>query len=142
MEISDVRRRVAATIESARRGSVARRARIDEASREFAPFLDQVAVPLFRQVAQVLRAEGYLFTVFTPAGSVRLMSDTSAQDYVELQLDTSGDEPRVMGRSSRSRGRHVIELEETVGRPGPIRDVGEEDVLTFVQKATEPLVAR
>ncbi len=52
-------------------------------------------MPLFRQVANVLKAEGYQFTVFTPGGSVRLMSERNAEDYIELSLDTSGDEPLV-----------------------------------------------
>jgi hypothetical protein len=43
-----------------------RRTRSDEAAREFDAFLTQIAVPLFRQIAAVLKAEGRMFTVFTP----------------------------------------------------------------------------
>ena len=49
--------------------------RSDEAGRAYEAFLNQRAIPIFRQVANILRAEGFLFTVFTPAGGVRLMSD-------------------------------------------------------------------
>src|ERR671937_121469 len=104
MEISDVRRRIRDAIERARRQAVERRTRADEAARAFEAFLESTAVPVFRQVANVLRIEGYPFTVFTPSGSVRLMSDRSAEDFIELALDTSDREPRIMAHISRSRG--------------------------------------
>ncbi len=138
MEISDVKRRVVETIERARRLSGERRTRIDEAAREYEAFLDRIAIPVFKQVANVLRAESYPFTVFTPGGSVRLMSDRAAEDYVELELDTTG-EPVVTGRASRSRGRRVIESERPIGSPATLT---EEDVLSFVLKSLEPLVER
>ena len=75
MEVSVVRQRVLEAIERAKRAAAERRVVNDEAAREYEAFLEQLAVPLFRQVANVLRAEGYLFNVFTPGGSVRLMSD-------------------------------------------------------------------
>jgi hypothetical protein len=142
MEISLVRKRVLETIDRAKRAAAERRTRSDEASREYELFLERIAVPIFRQLANVLRAQGYTFDVFTPAGSVRLMSDRSADDYVELALDASGDTPRVMGRTSRSRGRRVIDSERPVNPSGAIRDVTEEDVLRFVLKELEPFVER
>ena len=139
MEISDVKRRVVETIENARRRSAEHRVAADEASRAFDALLQQTAVPMFRQIANVLRAQGYPFTVFTLGESVRLMSDRSAEDYIEMTLDTSGDTPVVVGHSSRSRGRRVIELERPVGPPASLTD---DDVLTFVLKELEPLVER
>ena len=139
MEISDIKRRVVETIERARRRAAERRTRHDEAAREYERFLDQTAVPVFKQVSNVLRAEGFVFTVFTPGGSVRLMSDRSNEDYIELALDTSGDEPLVSGRAGRSRGRRVIESEDAIGPPAALT---ENDVLTFILKALEPLVER
>jgi len=111
MEISDIKRRVVETIERARRQAAGRRTRNEEAAREYETFLKQVAIPVFKQVSNVLRAEGFAFTVFTPGGSVgdvRLMSDRSAEDYIELSLDTSGEEPVVSGHTGRSRGRHLL----------------------------------
>src|SRR5215211_954243 len=105
MEISDVRRRLTATIERAKRNAAERRARNDASAREYGAFLDRIAVPLFRQVANVLKTEGYAFRVFTPTGSVRLMSEAHAEDYIEVALDTSGDRPMVIGSTSISRGR-------------------------------------
>ena len=142
MQISDVRKRVLETIDRAKRNAAGRRARVDEAGREYEVFLEQIAVPVFRQIANVLRAEGYLFNVFTPGGSVRLMSDRSAEDYLELFLDTTEDQPRVTGRSSRSRGRRVVESERPIGSPGPLRELTEDDVLGFVMKGLEPFVDR
>ena len=141
MEISDVRRRVLETIDRARRGAAERRTRADEASRHYAVFLDRVAVPLFRQVAMALKAESYAFTVFTPGGSVRLMSDKGSDDYIEIYLDTTGDRPAVVGHSSRSRGRRVLETEHPVAEQ-PIDQLGEDDLLHFLMRELEPFVER
>lgn len=142
MEISDVRKRILETLDRAKRAAVERRASADQAASEYDAFLDRTAAPLFRQVASALRAEGHLFNVFMPGGSVRLSSDRAAEDYVELTFDTTGAHPHVLGRSSRSRGRRVIETERILGSGGPIRDVTEEEVLAFVLKELEPLLER
>jgi hypothetical protein len=139
MEIADVRKRVYATMERAKQRAAGRRARADEAARAYSTFLETIAVPIFRQVAQVLRAEGYVFNVFTPSGSVRLMSERAAEDYIELTLDTAGDEPQVVGHASRSRGRRVIESEGAIGDPAAL---SESDVLDFLTKELEAFVER
>jgi hypothetical protein len=139
MEISDVRKRILQTIDRAKQQVAERRVRNDEATRAFGPFLDVIAVPLVRQVAQVLRAEERPFNVFTPSGSVRLMSDRSSEDFIELFLDTSGDQPQVVGRTRRGRGHRVLESEETLGAPGAL---SEDDVLAFLLKALEGFVER
>lgn len=139
MEIADVKRRVVETIDRAKRRAAAHRTRVDEATQAYDTFLDRTAVPVFRQVGNVLRAEAYPFNVFTPGGSVRLVSDRGADDYIELTLDTSGNEPTVTGHSKRSRGRRVIEAERAIGDPAMLT---EEDVLAFVVKELEPFVER
>jgi hypothetical protein len=141
MEISHIRQRVLETIGYARTSAAERRARADQAAREYDVFLDRVAIPLFRQVANVLRTESYQFTVFTPGGSVRLMSDRAAEDYLELTLDTAGDQPRVMGHISRARGRRVMESERPIAERTPA-ELTEEDVMAFVLKELEPFVER
>ena len=140
MEISDVRRRVTETVERAKRSAGERRARSDEAARDYATFLDSLAVPLVRQVANVLKVQGYLFGVFTPSGSVRLASEKSADDYIEIALDTSGDQPVVLGHSRRARGGHVVEHERQIGEA--VREVTEEQVLAFLLEELGPLVER
>jgi hypothetical protein len=139
METSDIRKRLNQTIERAKRQAAERRARGDEAARAFEAFLTTIAVPLFRQVANILRADGYLFNVFTPSGSVRLMSDRAAEDFIELSLDTAGDRPQVIGHASRSRGRRVFESERAIGEPG---ELSEEAVLEFLLKELETFVER
>ena len=139
MEISLVRKRLTETIERAKKRAAERRGRSDQASRDFEVFLQKIAVPLFRQVANALKADSYMFTVFTPSGSVRLMSDRAADDYIEISLDTADDPPRVMGQTSRSRGRRVIDAERAIGAPDALT---EEDVLEFLMKELEGFVER
>jgi len=139
MEISLVRKRLSDTIERAKRQAAERRARGDQASRDFDLFLQKIAVPLFRQLANALKAEGYAFTVFTPSGSVRLMSDRSASDFVELTLDTSENPPRVIGQVSRERGRRVLDTERAIGAPETLT---EEQLLDFLMKELEAFVER
>jgi hypothetical protein len=139
MEISAVRQRLNETIERAKRRAAERRARADEAGRAYDRFLEHTAVPLFRQLVNVLRADGYQFSLFTPSGSVRLMSDRHAEDFIEVLLDTAGDHPFVVGHTSRSRGRRVDESERELGDPATF---GEEELLAFVLRELEPFVER
>jgi hypothetical protein len=141
MEVSAVRQRVLATIEKSKRAAAEKRALSDAASRDFQPFLDRIAIPLFRQVAAALKAERRPFQVFTPGGSVRLMSEKGAEGYIELSLDTSGASPIVLGRSSRNRGNRVIENERPVGS-GSLADLDEEQVLEYLLSELEPFVER
>jgi hypothetical protein len=141
MEVSDVRRSIRDTIERGRRHAAERRVRSDEASRAFGRFLDDIAVPLFKQIANVLKIEGYPFTVFTPSGGVRLMSDRSADDYVEITLDTSGDVPRVMAHVSQGRGRRSIDAERIVASGDPA-SISDEELLAFLANELEPFVEK
>jgi hypothetical protein len=140
MESSTVRNRLNVIIDAAKRSSAERRTRNDEASRAYERFLE-FAVPLFKQVAQALKVSGYGFTVFTPGGGVKLMSDKSAEDYIEVSLDSSGDRPEVLGRVSRARGRRVIESERPIA-PKPVGDLTEDDLFEFVLKEIVPFVER
>ena len=141
METSVVRNRLRETIERAKRHAVERRGHNDDATRAFAAFLDHIATPLMRQIAGALKADNFHFTVFTPSGSVRLMSDRHSEDFIEIALDLTGDAPRVTGHTSRLRGRNIVETEKPVGagRPGGIT---EEDLLEFLLKELEPFVER
>jgi hypothetical protein len=141
LETSSVRQRVRQTIEGARREAQERRGRADEATRAYEPFLHNVAIPLFRQVADALKASQYAFRVTTPSGSVRLASDKTAEDYIELTLDTSGDRPVVIGHTSRSRGRRVIESERPIADL-PVGEITDEQVLDFLLHELTPFVER
>jgi hypothetical protein len=140
MEIADVRRRINETIERARRRrGLDRRIRVAEAREAFEVLLERTAVPLFRQVENVLRADGHAFTIHTPAESVRLMSDRRAEDYIELLLDTSGDTPQVLGRVSHTRASGVVQTERLLGDPATLT---EHDLFAYVLTVLEPLVER
>ena len=139
MEISVVRRRLTETIERAKKQAADRRSRADQASRDFEVFLQKIAVPLFRQLANALKADGYAFTVFTPSGSVRLMSDRAAQDYIELTLDAAENPPQIVGQISRARGGRVIDSERPIGAPDALT---EEELLDFLLKELEAFVER
>ena len=140
MESSTVRNRLNLVIDAAKRSAAERRTRNAEASRSYERVLE-FSIPLFKQVAQALKASGYPFTVFTPGGSVKLTSDKSAEDYIELSLDTSADRPAVIGHVSRTRGRRVIESERPIAEK-PVGELTEADVLEFVLKEIAPFVER
>jgi hypothetical protein len=138
MDIPEVRRRLRAAIAGARAASKERQARADAAGRDYEKFLDERAVPLFHTAAAALTAEGFRFKVFTPAGSVRLVRESASEDYIELALDTSGDPPYVVGRTSR--GRRQISTERPLKEDAEIATLAEEDVLQFLADEIGKLV--
>lgn len=132
MDLPEVRRRVRAAIERARREGVARRERVDTAARAYDELLSARAVPLFHQIASALAAEGHRYKVFTPGGSVRLSSERSAEDFVELTLDSEADPPVVLGRTSRGRGRRAMTHERPIRDGAAVADLTDEDIVDFV----------
>ena len=142
MDIPEVRRRLRGAIEAARREAAERRARSDAAVRDYEQFLEGRAVPVFQTVAAALNAEGLHFKVFTPAGSVRLASESAKDDFIELTLDTGTDPPEAIGRISRGRGRRMISAERPVREGASIADLTEEDVLSFLVREIVPFVER
>jgi hypothetical protein len=142
MEVAAVRQQILLAIERAKRSAADRRAANDNAGREYGVFLEQVATPLFRQVGNVLRAEGYLFNLFTPGGSIRLMSDKPADDFIEVVLDSTGASPLVVGRTSRAWGNRTNVSERPLNPAVPIRELSEADVLAFLLTALEPFVEK
>jgi len=141
METARIRKGVLDAIARAKRDAGERRARTDAASRAFDTFLNTIAVPMIRQIGSALRAEGYLFTVFTPSGSGRLMSDKGAEDFIDISLDAARDPARVTGRVSRSRGRRVIDAEHVIASGDPAQ-INEEELFEFLTGALEPFVER
>jgi hypothetical protein len=142
MEVAEVRRRVRAAIESARRAAQERRTRSDQASREYETFLRDIAVPVFHVFASALVAEGHRFKVFTPAESVRLASESSPEDYIEIALDAAAEPPAVMGRINRGRGRRGVASERPIKNVESIAQLTDEDVLVFLASEIEPFVER
>ena len=132
VEISELRRRIRAATELAKKNAAARRLRTDQATREYEKFLAEVAVPAVQQFAAALIGEGHLFHMATPAESIRLTSGSSQDDYIELMLDSSQDPPEVIARVNRGRGRRLITSERPVRERTAIRDLSEEDVHTLL----------
>jgi hypothetical protein len=132
MEISDIRRRFRAAIDQAKKATAERRARADAASIAYAAFLRDIGIPVFRMFANVAKAEGQPFTIFTPANGVRLVSERHADDYIEVYLDASQDPPEVMARVNRRRGGDVITAEHPVRARAPINGLTDEDVLVLL----------
>jgi hypothetical protein len=142
MDISDVRRRLRSTIEAARRAAAERRQRADAAARDYEEFLAARGIPVFHDFANALGGEGHPFKVFTPAGSVRLASSGSGEEFIELELDATQDPPQVMGRASRGRGRRMVTTERPVRKDTAIADLTEEHVLEFLLAEITPFVER
>jgi len=142
MEISDIRRRFRQALEQARKASAERRERADAAAVAYSAFLRDVAIPVFRMFANVAKAEGQAFTIFTPADGVRLVSERHADDFVEVFHDTSLDPPHVAVRTNKRRGGDVITSEKLVRAGTPTNGLTDEDVLSLLLGEIGGLVER
>ncbi len=142
MEVSHVRRRLQAAMTTARDRAQRRRQLATDAETAYDSFLTQVATPLVKQIANALNAEGYAFTVSTPGRGLRLALDRGRDDFIELGLETDGDEPAVIGRIRRTRGSRTIEEERPVKRGALPDQVTEQDLLDFFATALEPWLER
>lgn len=142
MEVSDVRRRIRAAIEAARARAAERRSRTDEASRAYDAFLETVAVPAFHTVASALTGEGHRFKIITPGRAVRMSSERSPEDFIELALDTEREAPAVVILTSRGRGRRMVSSERLVREDLPIAELAEEDVVAALLDALLPFIER
>ena len=129
-------------MERSKARSQQRRQRTADAEKSYRQFLDLTATPVARQLCQVLKSEGYPFTVFTPSGAVRLASDHGRDDYVELSLDTTSDPPQVMGRVSRVRGSRTLTSERALKDGGTPSDITDEEVLAYFVESLEPWLER
>jgi hypothetical protein len=93
-------------------------------------------------MANVLKAEGYPFTVSTPSGGLRLASDRGRDDYVEFALETTGDSSVVIGRIRYTRGSRTLEDERPIRAGTSPQDLSDTDVLAFLVSALEPWLER
>jgi hypothetical protein len=140
MDVSEIRKQIIRALDNARKDSEVRRQATDQAAAEYEAFLNDVAVPLFRQAATVLRALGHEFTANTPAGSVRLES-AAGHDFLELELAASGGRVQVIARTAVMRGRSgpLIEERPLAGQKR-IGDLKEEDVAAFLTTEIPKLI--
>lgn len=142
MEISLVRNRLKRAIDAARGRAQDRRQQNAAAEQAYEGFLQNVAVPVTRLVANALKVEGYAFTVFTPGGGLRLASDRGRDDYIEFALDTTGQRPQVVARISRTRGSRTLSDERSVKQDTSPEQLTEEDVLAFLLETLDPWLER
>jgi hypothetical protein len=142
LEAGEVRKRLRQTIESAKREAVARRAALGDVQKAYDVFLEDQAVPVLRQVASALKAEGHVFQVLTPAGTARLQSDRVADDYLEVVLDGGRKPPTAVGRASRVHGSQLETSDQPIRDGAKVSDLTDEDVLNWVLRVILPFVER
>jgi len=133
---------VQAALAAARERSQRRRQAVADAERSHDRFLNDVAIPIARQVANVLKAEGRSFTLSTPSGAVRLAPDRGRDEFVEITLNTEVDPPAIIGHIRHTRGSRTRDEERAV-KPGATPDqISEEELLEFLIRALEPWLDR
>lgn len=142
MEVSQVNKRVTIAIERARAQALTRRQEAASAEKAYGVFLETIATPLARQVANALKVAGLGFTLGTPGGGLRLTADRGRDDFIEFVLDSSGDVPQAAGRVSLSRGSRTLDEVRPVKPGTAIEDLTEDDVLEFLVRALEPWLER
>ena len=142
MDVSDLRKRILRALDDARKDASDRRVVVDEAARAYEKFLENIATPVMRQAAAVLKAEGHAFTIQTPRETVRLVADSAAQTFVELALDTSLARAAVIGRVSLARGRQSNLIEERPIADKPVAELTEEDLSAFLIAEIPKLIVR
>ena len=106
-------------METAQAQAADRRARDARATAAYDTFLENVAGPVARQLANALKVEGLAFTLFTPAGGLRLASDRNRHDFIELALERGAADLQVVGHISHARGSRTVA--ETVPLEGRLR---------------------
>ena len=142
MDVSELRKRIIRALDDARRDASARRTVIDAARAAYELFLNDIAVPAVRQAGAVLRAEGLQCNVDTPAGSVRLSMPGTSTAFLEIELDTTADEPQAIGRLSVPRGSGVLIDERPIAAGKPIAELTDEDLAAYLVSAIARLVVR
>ena len=142
MEVSQVNKRLTIAIEQARARAQTRRQTAASAEKAYGVFLETLATPVARQVANALKVAGIAFTLGTPGGGLRLAADRGRDDFIEFVLDASGDMPQAAGRISLSRGSRTIDEVVPVKPGAVIEELTEDDVLDFLVRALEPWLER
>ena len=142
VEIAIVRNRLNRAITAARERAQQRRERTTEAERAYGLFLERVATPVTRLLANSLKAEGYSFTVFTPGGGLRLASDRGRDDFIEFGLDAASTPAQVVCRISYTHGSRTLSDERPVKPHTPPDALTDEDVLAFLLDALQPWLER
>lgn len=142
LDVTEVRRRLVQTIDQIKKDAATRRAAHDRAVADYEKFLEDVATPVCRHFVTALRAQGYGFRLSTPAGSVKLTSERSSGDEIEISLDAERQPPAAVARVSYARGSRLIEDELPIHDTRAVGALTDEDVLAFLLKVIPPFVER
>ena len=137
-DVGLLRKRLKSEIDSARRTAAERRERSASAARAYEQFLTNVAIPAFRSMSTVLRAEGILFEVQTPSGGVRLASDRNRDEGIELELDPTVDPPQPILVTIQGRGSRMLRTERAVKERTAIDKISEDDLLERLMEEVRP----
>ena len=134
MDVAALRKRILRELDrpgAAKASAAERRSSGDTARQQFARLLDTTIVPLLKQTADILKAEGTLCRVHTPSDHAKLAFDRSAEDFVEIMLDAAMP-PHVIGRSSaRKKGGTLVE-DRIIGVGKDIDEITDEDVVAYL----------
>jgi hypothetical protein len=142
LDLAEVRRQLRLAIERAKRDAAAQRHEADEAGRAFGSLLEHVAVPLFRQFTSALRAEGLLFRFVTPSGSVRVEAERSADNYLELTLDTARRPVALVLRRGYTRGHHIYNDDFVISEGFDLSGVTPAVLFASLMNAVTPFIER
>jgi hypothetical protein len=142
IEVSEIRKRLRQRLEQVKRENAERRTRADAAARAYDTFIADTATPVFRMFASALKAESYPFNLFTPGGGLRLMSERSSNDFIELFLDTETDPPIVAARVNRGRGRRLVTAEHPLREDTRVEQLTDQDVTEFLLRELMPFLER
>lgn len=137
-DIALIRKRLRTEIEQARRTAAERRERARAATRAYETFVEETAVPVMRQLATVLKAEGIPFELQTPSGGVRLVSDRNRDDVIELELDATQDPPQPVLSSTRTWGSRIIRSERAVKERTALERITEDDLIERMLEELRP----
>jgi hypothetical protein len=142
LETAEVRRQLTHRLAELRKAQAQRRTAGDAARAAFESALEKEIAPTVRQFAQALKAEGFTFSVQTPASTVRLVSDRSSDNVIDIVLEIGSGQPTVVVRSAYTRGRRQLEAERTLAEGEGIASLDGERVLAVLLELIEPFVER
>ena len=142
LDTAEVRKQLTHRLAELRKSQTQRRAATDAARTAFDTVAEREIAPTVRQLAQALKAEGFPFTVQTPSGVVRLVSDRSSENVIDIVLELGGKQPAVVVRSAYSRGRRQLEDERTLAEGNAIATLDADRVLAVLLDLLEPFVER
>ncbi|HVG84032.1 MAG TPA: hypothetical protein VM820_05915 [Vicinamibacterales bacterium] len=138
-DVAQIRKRIQRAIEQARREAADRRARVHEAQRAYDEFLETRAIPAFRSVAIVLKAEGLAWEVMTPSGEVRLVPDRRRDESIALSFDATAEPPQPLVSITRGRGSRTLHAERPIKAGTPASSaLTEDDVVDMLVEELRP----